>query len=150
MSNVLKIDGRKSFIINPELNLEIGVFLSAQYQGQSYDLRVINALGVDNKISLAVLRFDPNDRKHIKGGLNHIVLATTFGGNYRATGVSHISDIDKRGTKFYRLGDDLEIIVDRSAEEAIESIKECQREIERTNPGRDIPTDYLGLPFSPN
>lgn len=97
---------------------------------------------------MAVLRFDPEDRKYTEGGLNHIVLATTFGGIYRSTGVSHISKIHAKGTKFFRMGDDLEIIVERTAEEAIESIREYCREIEEAIAGRDIPPDYLG--FAPH
>ena len=150
MSNVLRIEGRKSPIINTGINVEAGIFLSALYQDNKYDLRFIHAAGVDGKISLAVLRFDPENRKYTKGGLNHIVLATTFGGNYRATGVSRISKVDARNTEFYRLGDDLEIIVDATAEEAIESIKGLAHEIERAVVGRDIPSDYLGLGANPN
>ena len=150
MANSLKIKGMKSTIINPVLNIEIGIFLSALYNNREYNLKLIRAASVDNKISLAVLSFDPEDKKYEEGGLNHIALLTTFGGNYRATGISHISKIDPKETKFYRMGDDLEIIIDKTAEEAIESIKDCQYEIDRAELSQGIPTDYLGLLFSPN
>jgi len=145
MPNILRIEGRKSPIINTGLNIEAGLFLSAEYQDRMYDLRTVVAAGIKDEISLAVLRFDPEDGKYRKGGLNHVVLMTTFGGIYRATGVSRISKVNSKESKFYKLGDDLEIVVCSEAEKAIESIKDLAYEIERAVAGRDMPLDYLGL-----
>ena len=145
MDNVLKIEGKKSVIINPDLNLEIGLFISGMYKDNRYILKNISAVGSKEDISLAVLKFDLKNGKYTKDGLNDIELTTTFEGKYRAIGINHISEIGPKNFKFYSMGDDLKIIVDSNAEEAINSIKDYKYEIEQAKPGKDIPNDFFWL-----
>ena len=46
--NVIQIDGKKSLIINPDLQQEIGLFLTAQYQSEQYPISKIYPLETPN------------------------------------------------------------------------------------------------------
>lgn len=143
MANTLKIDGFKSLILNSNINVEVGIFLNATYKGRAYDLSEIKAVCDEGKVRIALYRFIPEDRKNEADGLNNIVLATTFQGRYRAVGISQLSKVHAKATKFYRMGDDLEILVSKEAEDAINSLKDARIQIARAEPGLDMPREYL-------
>ncbi|MBW2995902.1 hypothetical protein KY332_01245 [Candidatus Woesearchaeota archaeon] len=150
MSNILKIEGRKSCILNANLKPELGIYLIADYKGKKFDIRNIFGFMNDGEVVSAVLKFDPQDKDYEKNGLNHIILATDLNKVYRATGATEISLGEK--PKFYSLGDDLEIIVNDSAREAVASIKDIGYEFQQETQGSDyiFDHDYFDLPGMEN
>lgn len=141
MANELQINGRASVIINPNINVDIGLYLSAIYKGREYDLKTVKAVSGDDGVHVAVMVFNPHDGVEIPAKSNYIVLATTFGGTYRATGICRMHGGGR--PEFSQLGDDLSIIVEESAQQAIETIRSSKPELQIQMVGVDMPTELF-------
>jgi hypothetical protein len=127
-SNLLRIEGRESIIVNTQMQPQIGLFVYSEYQGKQYPLKSILAL--DEDIALAILRFDREDRKIVAGDLNHILVMTSVGnGIYRALGVERLPEKEvARKVVWHRIGEP-KILVAASAEEALSSIKKYKQDL---------------------
>lgn len=118
MNNTLQIHGSRSSIINPKTGYDLD--LKASYQGVTYDLSKITGAAM-------VFHFSREDSLFTPDGLNIILLMTTGNGHYRATGLKKYDRGDGK-PQFYLIGDDLEIKVESSADQAI---KEFTRRIKK-------------------
>ncbi|MCK4589590.1 MAG: hypothetical protein KAT77_04045 [Nanoarchaeota archaeon] len=115
MSNVLRIEGRKTPILNSNTNL--GVILTATYQDKEFEFAQLSGFPP----TAMVLQFLRSDKKPAPSELNIILLTTDSKGTYEATGLSQYDKGDGQA-EWYNLGDDLEIKVEATAEEAIGNI----------------------------
>lgn len=106
MPNVLRIKGEMIRSTDGCLTAR----LVANYRNVEY-----KCLKVTGAPPATVWHFTRCDRKE-KGGLNTILLMTAGKGVYRATG---LSEFQMGKFQWYRMGDDLEIKVARSADQAI-------------------------------
>lgn len=120
MNNILNIEGHKTGIINPATGYDLD--LRAIYQNTTYDFSKVTGAP-----QAMILHFSRQDNLPISNGLNIILLMTTGNKHYRSTGLIGFNEIDKK-PQFYHLGDDLEIKVTPSADEAILDLKEKMRQ----------------------
>jgi len=112
MNNVLNIKGT---------NVNSEVILKATYNDRQYrNAEITGGLNVGK--AAIVIHFTPEDKKEIPGGLNRILLMTNCEGIYRATGIEKHTP-DYRNTKWYSMGNDLEIRVDAVADDVIRNLK---------------------------
>lgn len=123
MANVMSIDGKSSVIVNPNLNIEMGLFLTAEYQGRQFEIRRVLGFEHEGKISSGILQFNSEDRRETEDRLNYILVMTDFDEVYRATGVSSFPTFTGEKPSFYRMGDDLEIKMSESAKQGIKSVR---------------------------
>ena len=114
MQNILKIEGGRTRIINPNTNYDLD--LRAFYKDIQYDFsKVTGALQV------MILHFARQENILVPDGLNVVLLMTTGNGHYRATGLTRY-DIGDGKPQMYAIGDDLEIILAASADQTIKEL----------------------------
>lgn len=120
LTNTLEITGRATSIIDSRIGK--GILLNAEYQGETYNLNNITG-GFIKGVGGLIFHFQRSDGKIILDGLNTILLMTDCRGAYKATGMSSLNGGNFKG---YMIGDDLEIKVNQSADEAIKNLYKPQ------------------------
>lgn len=114
MNNILNIEGHRTGIINPSTGYDLD--LRALYKNTTYDFS--NVTGAPEAM---VLHFSLQDKLFVPDELNVVLLMTAGNGHYRSTGLVRYDKGDGK-PQFYSLGDDLEIIVSPSADQAIREL----------------------------
>ncbi len=132
MSNILKIQGVTiggGYFENSDCIIEKS--LLAVYQETVFKL-ISFAGNFSIEPPQAGFFFLREDEKRTEGELNYIVVSTKQDGKYKAEGIINLECPHKSTPEdFYNFGDNLEIIVDKEAEEAIELMKKDGPEIEK-------------------
>ncbi|MCP3683156.1 MAG: hypothetical protein GY861_10735 [bacterium] len=132
MSNILRIEGVTTHgVFHKEYGCVIEKSLSAVYQETVFKLISFGGNFVRDPPKAAFF-FSREDETRKPGEVNYFILSTKPNGKYEADGIINLECPHKSTPEdYYNFGADLEIIVDKEAEEAIELMMKDGPEIEK-------------------